>query len=52
MTDNQRRNTMIILPASLAQSSLAAANAAGISRSELVRRLLREYLAKNGSTEC
>lgn len=34
------------LPASLAVASLRAANAAGLSRSELVRRLLSGYLAE------
>lgn len=35
---------MVVLTDSLAARSLAAANAAGLSRSELVRRLLADYL--------
>jgi Ribbon-helix-helix protein, copG family len=34
----------IIMPSDIAQAALTRANAAGISRSELVRILLTEYL--------
>jgi metal-responsive CopG/Arc/MetJ family transcriptional regulator len=50
MTENQRHNAMIVLPSWLAEASLRAAHEAGLSRSELVRRLLLDYLAQNGST--
>lgn len=37
---------MVVLTPALAARSLEAANAAGISRSELVRQLLADYLAE------
>lgn len=49
MNDNKRRNVMVSMSGDLARRSLAAANDAGMSRSELVRQLLAGYLEENGA---
>jgi len=41
---------MVVLTEDLAARSLAAANARGMSRSELVRRLLADYLDERSTT--
>jgi metal-responsive CopG/Arc/MetJ family transcriptional regulator len=48
--NDEPKHVMVTLTTDLATRSLAAANDAGMSRSELVRRLLVGYLAQNGST--
>ena len=45
-TQAEPRRVMVVLPASMAVASLRAAHAEGISRSELVRRLLAGHLAE------
>lgn len=45
---NDAKPTMVVLTTELAARSLAVANARGLSRSELVRRLLTAYLAQDG----
>jgi hypothetical protein len=44
--DQEYKPVMVVLTPALAARSLEAANAAGISRSELVRQLLADYLAE------
>jgi hypothetical protein len=44
MNDDQPKNVAVVLTANLAARSLAAANDAGLSRSELIRRLLLDHL--------
>lgn len=51
MNDDKPKNVAVVLTEGLSARSLAAANHAGMSRSELVRRLLADYLAQNGSAE-
>ncbi|HET9081125.1 MAG TPA: hypothetical protein VFO01_11515 [Trebonia sp.] len=48
MDNEQPKNVAVVLTEGLASRSLAAANDAGMSRSELVRRLLAGYLDENG----
>jgi hypothetical protein len=50
MNNEQPKNVAVILTVDLAARSLAAANDAGLSRSELIRRLLLDHLAQNEST--
>jgi hypothetical protein len=50
MNDKQQVITVVVTR-ELAALSLAAANADGMSRSELVRRLLTGYLELNGATD-
>jgi hypothetical protein len=49
MDNENPKGVMVMLTGDLARRSLAAANSRGWSRSELVRRLLAEYL--NGAPE-
>jgi metal-responsive CopG/Arc/MetJ family transcriptional regulator len=51
MTDEELRAVSVVLPPGLAGDALRAANDAGISRSELVRRLLTDYLSRNGDDQ-
>jgi hypothetical protein len=46
MNNDQRRNVMVVMPPGLADDSLRAAHDAGMSRSELVRRLLADHLSE------
>jgi metal-responsive CopG/Arc/MetJ family transcriptional regulator len=46
MNNDQPKEVMVVLTPALAARSLEAANARGLSRSELVRRLLTAYLAE------
>jgi hypothetical protein len=50
MNNDQPKAVAVVLTEGLARRSLAAANAAGLSRSGLVRRLLADYLELNGAT--
>jgi metal-responsive CopG/Arc/MetJ family transcriptional regulator len=45
--DQEPKPVMVVLTTDLAARSLEAANAAGISRSELVRQLLADYLTQD-----
>lgn len=47
MDSDKPKPTMVMLTEDLAARSLAAANALGLSRSALVRRLLTTYLAQD-----
>ena len=51
MDNDQPKNVAVILTVDLAAGSLAAANDAGISRSELIRQLLRGHLAQNNGSD-
>lgn len=50
MNDEQPQVITVVVTRDLASRSLTAANAEGMSRSELVRRLLAGYLNTNGAT--
>lgn len=51
MNDEQPKYVMVVLTEDLAARSLAAANARGLSRSGLVRRLLADYLENRSTSD-
>jgi hypothetical protein len=50
MNDDKPKNVAVVLTEDLSARSLAAAHDAGMSRSELIRRLLIGHLAQNGES--